>query len=102
MVAKIKKGDKVVMWYASGNRDERAIDQPDQFIIDRKGARNHLSFGFGVHRCMGNRLAELQLRILWEELLARFGNIEVIAEPEHVQSNFVKGYSKMMVKLAAK
>lgn len=98
----IKKGDKVVMWYASGNRDERAIDQPDQFIIDRKGARNHLSFGFGVHRCMGNRLAELQLRILWEELLARFGNIEVIAEPEHVQSNFVKGYSKMMVKLAAK
>jgi cytochrome P450 len=99
---KIKKGDKVVMWYASGNRDERAIDQPDQFMIDRKGARNHLSFGFGVHRCMGNRLAELQLRILWEELLARFDNIEVIGEPEYVQSNFVKGYSKMMVKLTAK
>ena len=98
----IKKGDKVVMWYASGNRDERAINQPNQFIIDRKSARNHLSFGFGVHRCMGNRLAELQLRILWEELLARFDKIEVIAEPEHVQSNFVKGYSKMMVKLAAK
>ena len=98
----IKKGDKVVMWYASANRDERAIDQPDQFIIDRKGARNHLSFGFGVHRCMGNRLAELQLRILWEELLARFDSIEVIGEPEYVQSNFVKGYSKMMVKLTAK
>lgn len=98
----IKKGDKVVMWYASGNRDERAIDQPDQFIIDRKGARNHLSFGFGVHRCMGNRLAELQLRILWEELIARFEKIEVIGEPEHVQSNFVKGFSKMMVKLTAK
>lgn len=99
---KIKKGDKVVMWYASGNRDERAIDQPDQFVIDRKGARNHLSFGFGVHRCMGNRLAELQLRILWEELLARFDKIEVIGEPDYVQSNFVKGYSKMMVKLSAK
>ena len=98
----IKKGDKVVMWYASGNRDERAIDQPDEFIIDRKGARNHLSFGFGVHRCMGNRLAELQLRILWEELLARFDEITVVAEPEYVQSNFVKGYSKMMVKLTAK
>lgn len=98
----IKKGDKVVMWYASGNRDERAIDQPDQFVIDRKGARNHLSFGFGVHRCMGNRLAELQLRILWEELLARFDSIDVIAEPEYVQSNFVKGYSKMIVKLTAK
>ncbi|MFP3976491.1 cytochrome P450 [Marinobacter sp. KMM 10035] len=98
----IKKGDKVVMWYASGNRDERAIDQPEQFIIDRKNARNHLSFGFGVHRCMGNRLAELQLRILWEELLARFDKIEVVGEPEYVQSNFVRGYSKMMVQLSAK
>lgn len=98
----IKKGDKVVMWYASGNRDERSIENPDQFIIDRKGARNHISFGFGVHRCMGNRLAELQLRILWEELLQRFDDIKVIGEPEHVQSNFVKGYSKMMVQLSAK
>ncbi|MDT0497574.1 cytochrome P450 [Algiphilus sp. W345] len=98
----IKKGDKVVMWYASGNRDERVIDEPEKLIIDRKGARNHLSFGFGVHRCMGNRLAELQLRILWEELLARFEKIEVVGEPEYVQSNFVKGYSKMMVKLTAK
>lgn len=98
----IKKGDKLVMWYASGNRDERKIDNPDQFIIDRKGARNHLSFGFGVHRCMGNRLAELQLRILWEELLARFDDIKVLEEPEHVQSNFVKGYTKMMVQVSAK
>ena len=97
----IKKGDKVVMWYASGNRDERAFDQPDQFIIDRKGARNHVSFGFGIHRCMGNRLAEMQLRIMWEELLARFDKIEVIGEPEYVQSNFVRGYSKMMVQLTA-
>lgn len=99
---KIKKGDKLVMWYASGNRDERKIENPDDFIIDRKGARNHLSFGFGVHRCMGNRLAELQLRILWEELLERFDDIKVVEEPEHVQSNFVKGYTKMMVQLSAK
>lgn len=98
----IKKGDKVIMWYVSGNRDERHIDQPDEFIIDRKHARNHLSFGFGVHRCMGNRLAEMQLRILWEELLLRFDNIEVVSEPKHVQSNFVKGYTEMMVKLTAK
>ena len=98
----IKKGDKLVMWYVSGNRDERKIENADQFIIDRKGARNHLSFGFGVHRCMGNRLAELQLRILWEELLERFDDIKVVSEPEHVQSNFVKGYTKMMVELTAK
>lgn len=98
----IKKGDKVVMWYASANRDERAIENPDQFQIDRKGARNHLSFGFGVHRCMGNRLAELQLKIIWEELLARFDKIEVLGEPEYVQSNFVKGYTSMQVQLTAK
>ena len=98
----IRKGDKVVMWYASGNRDERAIENPDEFIIDRKNARNHLSFGFGVHRCMGNRLAELQLRILWEELLARFDRLEVQGEPEYVQSNFVRGYTRMMVKLSRK
>jgi len=98
----IKKGDKVVMWYVSGNRDERMIDQPDQFMIDRKNARNHLSFGFGVHRCMGNRLAEMQLRILWEEILKRFDNIEVVDNPEYVQSNFVKGYTKLMVNITAK
>lgn len=98
----IKKGDRVVMWYASGNRDERKFENADQLIIDRKEARNHISFGYGVHRCMGNRLAELQLRILWEELLKRFDNIEVVGEPERVQSNFVRGYSTMMVKLTAK
>jgi cytochrome P450 len=95
----IRKGDKVVMWYASGNRDERAIEDPDQFRIDRKDARKHLAFGFGVHRCMGNRLAEMQLRILWEELLARFDRIEVVDEPEYVQSNFVRGYTRMNVRL---
>jgi cytochrome P450 len=98
----IRKGDKVVMWYASGNRDERQFENPDAFIIDRPNARSHMSFGFGVHRCMGNRLAEMQLRIMWEELLARFDKIEVIGEPEYVQSNFVKGYEKMMVQLTPK
>lgn len=100
--SKIKKGDKVVMWYVSGNRDERAIDRPDEFMIDRKDARKHLSFGFGVHRCMGNRLAEMQLRILWEEILERFEDIEVVGEPGYVQSNFVKGYTDLRVKLTPK
>ena len=68
----ITKGDKVIMWYISGNRDDSAFDQPDDFLIDRKNARQHVSFGFGIHRCMGNRLAEMQLRVLWEEIMQRY------------------------------
>jgi cytochrome P450 len=97
----IKKGDKVVMWYVSGNRDDEVIDTPNEFIIDRPGARKHVSFGFGIHRCMGNRLGEMQLRILWEELLERFSHIEVMAEPARVESNFVMGYTDLQVKLHA-
>lgn len=93
----IRKGDKVVMWYVSGNRDETVIDNPNEYIIDRPRARHHVSFGFGIHRCMGNRLAEMQLRILWEELLARFSRIEVLEEPERVESNFVMGYTDLQV-----
>ena len=95
----IKKGDKLAMWYLSGNRDEAAIDQPDQFIIDRARPRQHLSFGFGIHRCVGNRLAELQLKILWEELLKRFAVIEVMGEPVRVRSAFVRGFSQLPVRL---
>ena len=93
----IKAGDKLVMWYVSGNRDERAIDRPNEFLIDRPRARQHLSFGFGVHRCMGNRLAEMQLRILWEEIQKRFHKIEVVGDPERVPSNFVHGFTQMPV-----
>ena len=93
----IKAGDKVVMWYISGNRDDEVIDNPNDYIIDRPRARHHVSFGFGIHRCMGNRLAELQLRVLWEELLARFSHIEVMDEPERVESNFVMGYTHLQV-----
>ena len=95
----IRKGDKVVMWYISGNRDETAIENANQFIIDRANPRHHISFGFGVHRCMGNRLAEMQLRILWEEIMQRFSFVEVMAEPERVQSNFVNGYTSLQVRL---
>jgi cytochrome P450 len=95
----IRKGDKIVMWYLSGNRDENTIDNADEFIIDRSNPRRHSSFGFGVHRCMGNRLAEMQLRILWEEIMQRFSFVELVGEPERVQSNFVRGFATMPVKL---
>src|ERR1700710_2045418 len=88
----IRKGDKVVMWYVSGNRDEEVIDRPYEFIIDRARPRTHISFGFGIHRCVGIPLAEIQLKIIWEEILQRFGTIEVVGEPKRVYSSFVKGY----------
>jgi cytochrome P450 len=97
----IRKGDKVVMWYVSGNRDEEVIDNPNDFVIDRPNARHHVSFGFGIHRCMGNRLAEMQLRVLWEEIMQRFHTIEVVGEPVRVQSSFVRGYAELPVRLHA-
>ena len=95
----IRKGDKVVMWYVSGNRDEAAIENPGAFIIDRARPRQHLSFGFGIHRCVGNRLAELQLKIVWEEILKRWRHIEVVEEPIRVRSSFVKGYETLPVRI---
>jgi cytochrome P450 len=97
----IREGDKLAMWYLSGNRDESAIPQPNSFIVDRERPRQHLSFGFGIHRCVGNRLAELQLKILWEELLRRFGTIEVVGEPTRVRSSFVRGFSHLPVRIPA-
>lgn len=96
---KIKAGEKVVMWYISGNRDENAIVDANRFIIDRPRARQHLSFGFGIHRCLGNRLAELQLRILWEEILKRFPVIEVMAPPVRLRSAFVRGFKELLVRI---
>ncbi len=95
----IKKGDKLAMWYLSGNRDETAIPNAQQFLVDRARPRQHLSFGFGIHRCVGNRLAEMQLKILWQEILLRFDRIEVLAPPQRVLSNFVRGFSAMAVRL---
>ncbi|MFO1013609.1 MAG: cytochrome P450 [Caulobacteraceae bacterium] len=93
----IKKGEKVVMWYVSGNRDERAIENPNAFIIDRERPRQHMSFGFGIHRCVGNRLAEMQLKIVWEEILKRWQFIEVVGEPKRPRSSFIKGYETLPV-----
>ena len=93
----IAKGDKVLMWYVSGNRDERAIDEPNRYNIERERPRHHMSFGFDIHRCVGNRLAELQLKIIWEEILKRFPTIEVVGPPKRVYSSFVRGYEELPV-----
>ncbi|THD79923.1 MAG: cytochrome P450 [Phenylobacterium sp.] len=93
----IKEGDKVAMWYVSGNRDEEVIERPNDYWIERPRVRQHLSFGFGIHRCVGNRLAELQLKIIWEEILARFPKIEVVGAPRRVPSSFVHGYESLPV-----
>jgi cytochrome P450 len=93
---KIRAGDKVVMWYVSGNRDDEVIERPNDYIIDRERPRTHVSFGFGIHRCVGNRLAELQLTIIWEEIMKRFPEIVVTREPKRTYSTFVRGYESMM------
>jgi cytochrome P450 len=97
----IRKGEKVLMWYVSGNRDEGHLERADDFWIGRPHVRNHLSFGFGIHRCVGNRLAELQLKIIWEEILKRFSHVEVVGEPKRVLSSFVRGYESLPVVLHA-
>jgi cytochrome P450 len=98
---KIRQGDKVVMWYISGNRDDEAIERANEFIIDRARPRQHLSFGFGIHRCVGNRLAEMQLAILWEEILKRRMTIEAVDKPQRVYANFIRGISSLPVRIAA-
>ena len=97
----IAKGDKVVMWYVSGNRDESAIDEPERFIVGRPRARHHLSFGAGIHRCVGDRLAEMQLRILWEEILGRDLKIELAGPPVRLYSNFIRGIRALPVVIRA-
>ncbi len=99
---KIREGDKVVMWYLSGNRDDEVIERPNDYIIDRARPRQHISFGFGIHRCVGNRLAELQLTIIWEEILKRFPEIRLVGEPKRTYSTFVRGYESMKVVIPAK
>jgi cytochrome P450 len=98
----IHKGDKVAMWYLSGNRDEDAIEHADDFIIDRARPRQHLSFGFGIHRCVGNRLAEMQLTILWEEILKRdLPMIEVVGAPTRGYSNVLRSINSLPVRIPA-
>ncbi len=98
--APIKQGDKIAMWYISANRDETVFENPDKLIVDRQNARRHLSFGYGIHRCVGARLAELQIRILLEEMAARRLRVNVVGKPDRVAACFVHGYRKMMVELS--
>lgn len=93
----IKKWEKVAIWYTSGNRDDNKFEDPDVFDIEREDARQHLSFGFGIHRCLGNRLADLQLKILWEEILERFTHIEITGETKYLNSSFIRGITEMPV-----
>jgi len=97
----IRAGDKVVMWYVSGNRDETAIDDPESFRVGRPRARQHLAFGAGIHRCVGDRLAEMQLRILWEEILDRDLAIEIVGPPVRLYSNFIRGIRSLPVRIRA-
>ena len=95
----IKQGDKVVMWYLSGNRDEEVYPDADKLIIDRPNARSHVAFGFGIHRCMGNRLAEMQLRVLWEETMKRFDKIELVGDVVRLPNNFIRGIAEVPVRV---
>jgi cytochrome P450 len=95
----LRAGDKVVMWYLSANRDESVFPEADRLIIDRPNARSHVSFGFGIHRCMGNRLAEMQLRILWEEIYKRFRRINVVGPVLRVPNNFIRGIADLPVQI---
>ena len=95
----IRKNDRVVMWYISGNRDEEAIERANEFLIDRHNPRQHTAFGYGIHRCVGNRLAEMQLRVMWEEIMRRFSKVEVSGEPVGLASNFIHGIRDLPVTL---
>lgn len=96
----IAKGDKVVLWYLAANHDDRVFLQAERLIIDRPNARRHLAFGFGIHRCVGARLAELQLQILFEEMIARRMTVEVVGDPTYVAQCFVHGYRSLPVRIA--
>ena len=93
----IQKNDQLLMWYVSGNHDEDIFENADALDLDRPNASHHLSFGHGTHFCMGSRLAELQIKVLWEEILQRFEKIEVQEEPSRTFSSFVKGYTDLPV-----
>ena len=97
---KIKAGDKLALWYISGNRDESVFEDADRLIVDRPNARRHLAFGYGIHRCVGARLAELQLQVLLEEMAKRRMRVDVVEEPVRVNACFVHGYRRMPVQIS--
>lgn len=92
----VRKGDKVVLWYISANRDEEVFPDADKFLVDRKGAQ-HVGFGAGQHVCVGSRLAEMQLRIAFDLLADRVRSFEVQAPPRRFRSNFINGLKNLDV-----
>ena len=98
---KFREGDKVALWYLSANRDEDVFPDGERFRIDRENSREQLAFGTGIHFCVGAHLGRMQLQVLWEEIMLRFSRIEVLEAPTRVRSNFVRGYSRMPVRLHA-
>ena len=97
----IKAGDKVVLWYISANRDEEVFEDADKLDITRDNARRHLAFGYGIHRCVGARLAELQLKVLLEEMHKRRMRVHVAGDVERVRANFVHGFRKLEVEITS-
>jgi cytochrome P450 len=95
----IKKRDKIALWYLSANRDESIFPDGDNIIVERENARRHLAFGYGIHRCVGARAAEMQLTALISEMQKRRLRVNVVEEPDRVPASFVHGYRKMMVEL---
>ncbi|WP_374139203.1 cytochrome P450, partial [Sphingomonas sp.] len=97
----IKAGDKLALWYLSANRDESVFGaDADKIVVDRPNARRHLAFGHGIHRCVGARLAELQISVLLEEMAKRRMRVNVVGEPERVAACFVHGYRKLPVTIS--
>jgi len=94
----VRKGDKVVLWYSSGNRDEAVYPDADRFDVTRRGVR-HVGFGYGQHVCVGSRLAEMQLRVAFRLLAERVARFEVVAPPRRFRSNFINGLKNLDVKL---
>ncbi|MGH7025205.1 MAG: cytochrome P450 [Caulobacteraceae bacterium] len=98
----MKAGEKVLMWYVSGNRDDEVIHEPNRYNIERERPRQHLSFGFGIHRCVGNRLAEMQLRVVWEEIMQRYPRIDVVGQPVRLKSCLTCAYLDLPAQIPAR
>ncbi len=96
----VKAGDKLALWYISGNRDESVFPNADKLDLTRENARRHVAFGYGIHRCVGARLAELQLRVLMEEMHERRMRVNLTGKVERTRNNFVHGHTRMEVTLS--
>ena len=95
----IREGEKIVMWYISGNRDESVFPDAERFDVTRENARRHIAFGHGIHRCVGARLAEVQIAAVIDELVSRRLRVVTVGAPERLASPFLHGFNTMPVRL---